>query len=139
MNASLGTKRQCPKCAARFYDLCAERPVCIKCNYKFPAPRATVAALKSSSMVVAKKPSKPKVMEVPDDLPAIDGMDDVIELEALDDFEEDIEHLEEVEDHSEAVEAGVDGDDADDEMFIDGISDQDPKLVDELEEEEQQE
>ena len=33
--ASLGTKRTCRSCAARFYDLCKEPPVCPQCQAVF--------------------------------------------------------------------------------------------------------
>ena len=35
VKADLGTKRQCPSCASRFYDL-TKRPIeCPKCDYSF--------------------------------------------------------------------------------------------------------
>ena len=38
VKAELGTKRTCPSCAARFYDLLKNPIVCPKCNANFIAP-----------------------------------------------------------------------------------------------------
>lgn len=123
MNSSLGQKRQCVKCAAKFYDLNASPVVCPKCKAKQPeqtAPKRKAAAAPVKK--VARKPRK-------EDVSGLDGLGDVVELEELDDFE-DVEHLGEVEEHQEADTVDSNSDDADDEMFIDEIAETDTKLVD---------
>jgi uncharacterized protein (TIGR02300 family) len=132
MNASLGTKRQCPDCSAKFYDMGALKVACPKCAYAFPIhltsreePLADVVAAP-----LAAKAKHYKVASQEDD--AIEGLGAVVELEEFDDDEfDDVDHLEEVEDHLEAPEVDVNGDDADDEMFIDDIADGDVHLIDE--------
>jgi uncharacterized protein (TIGR02300 family) len=89
-----GTKRQCPDCGARFYDLNKDPIICPKCQ-KVYEPEASKPARRSRPAPVAKKP-------VPADL-------DVPEVEVPGDLEEVGEEEEEVlEDTSEL---GEDDDD----------------------------
>lgn len=136
MTASLGSKRHCPKCQSKFFDMGALEVCCPKCDYVFPihlTPREKPLAkpLKSS------KPVRYRVdaASLSDDDEAIDGLGDVIELEELDDdIYDDVDHLEEVEDHHEAPEVDINSDDADDEMFIDEIGKDDLHIIDDLDE-----
>lgn len=135
MNQSLGTKRQCEGCGAKFYDLNASPVVCPKCSKVFsekvkPAP-------KKLPKVVAAKKVLPVSLAGDDDvaIAELEGLGGVAELEELDDFDADMEELQEVEEHHEDPEVSVNSDDAEDEMFIDELSDNGMHLVDDLEEE----
>ena len=79
VKAELGTKRTCPSCAARFYDLLKNPIVCPKCNANFIAP--TVLPSKGDMPAMAPAP-KPRVVEVADDVEVAD-----VELISLEDAE----------------------------------------------------
>ncbi|NIJ22756.1 TIGR02300 family protein [Sphingomonas japonica] len=68
----LGTKRTCPKCATRFYDLQKEDPVtCIECGYAWnPEP---ILKSKQPLPFEAAKVAEPKAKEKDSDL----GDDDI--------------------------------------------------------------
>ena len=76
----LGTKRTCPSCAARFYDLMKNPIVCPKCQVSFIA--ATL--LPSKGEMPAAPPPKPRVLVVDDDVPVVGE----VELVSLEDVEE---------------------------------------------------
>ncbi|WP_290547055.1 TIGR02300 family protein [Aestuariivirga sp.] len=77
VKAELGTKRTCPSCAARFYDLMKNPIVCPKCNANFVAAQV----LPSKGEMPAPAP-KPRVLEVADDVEVAD-----VELISLEDAE----------------------------------------------------
>ncbi|MEI7600946.1 MAG: TIGR02300 family protein [Aestuariivirga sp.] len=79
VKAELGTKRTCPSCAARFYDLMKNPIVCPKCNANFVA--ASVLPSKGEMPAMAPVP-KPRVVEVADDVEVAD-----VELISLEDAE----------------------------------------------------
>ena len=79
VKAELGTKRTCPSCAARFYDLMKNPIVCPKCNANFVA--AAVLPSKGDMPAMAPAP-KPRVVEVADDIEVAD-----VELVSLEDAE----------------------------------------------------
>ena len=79
VKAELGTKRTCPSCAARFYDLMKNPIVCPKCNAHFVA--ASVLPSKGEMPAMAPAP-KPRVVEVADDVEVAD-----VELISLEDAE----------------------------------------------------
>ena len=79
VKAELGTKRTCPSCAARFYDLMKNPIVCPKCNANFVA--ASVLPSKGEMPAMAPAP-KPRVVEVADDVEEAD-----VELISLEDAE----------------------------------------------------
>ena len=79
VKAELGTKRTCPSCAARFYDLMKNPIVCPKCNANFVA--ASVLPSKGEMPAMAPAP-KPRVVEVADDVEVAD-----VELISLEDAE----------------------------------------------------
>jgi uncharacterized protein (TIGR02300 family) len=79
VKAELGTKRTCPSCAARFYDLMKNPIVCPKCNANFVA--ALVLPSKGEMPAMAPAP-KPRVVEVADDVEVAD-----VELISLEDAE----------------------------------------------------
>ena len=79
-----GTKRTCPKCATRFYDLGKEDPVtCIECGVSwFPEP-----VLKSKQPMPFEQ-AKPEAEENPDDEVDLGGDDDIGVTAAGEDDEE---------------------------------------------------
>jgi uncharacterized protein (TIGR02300 family) len=78
VKAELGTKRTCPSCAARFYDLLKNPIVCPKCGANFVA--ASVLPSKGDMPAMAPAP-KPRVEET-DDIEVAD-----VELVSLEDAE----------------------------------------------------
>lgn len=79
VKAELGTKRTCPSCAARFYDLMKNPIVCPKCNANFVAPSVLPSKGDMPAMVAAPKPRVP--VEA-DDMEVAD-----VELVSLEDAE----------------------------------------------------
>ena len=80
VKAELGTKRTCPSCAARFYDLLKNPIVCPKCNANFVA--ASILPSKGDMPAMAPAP-KPREV-VADDMEVTDD----VELVSLEDAEE---------------------------------------------------
>lgn len=78
VKAELGTKRTCPSCAARFYDLLKEPIVCPKCGASFIA--ASILPSKGDMPAMAPAP-KPREVES-EDLETAD-----VELVSLEDAE----------------------------------------------------
>ena len=78
VKAELGTKRTCPSCAARFYDLLKNPIVCPKCGANFVA--ASVLPSKGDMPAMAPAP-KPREVET-DDVEVAD-----VELVSLEDAE----------------------------------------------------
>ncbi|MCE3005848.1 MAG: FYDLN acid domain-containing protein [Alphaproteobacteria bacterium] len=120
----LGTKRQCPKCSARFYDFNADPVICVKCNARVPtAPLKAKRKQKAETPVPAAKIVKkplPQNFTTPDEseVTDVEGVPQTLELEQLEDEEVEVMSLEEVGEHEEEEEADPKGDDAEDEMFI---------------------
>ena len=96
VKAELGTKRTCPSCAARFYDLLKNPIVCPKCGVSFVA--TALLPSKGDTAAVAV-PVKPRDVEP---VPVAEEAADV-ELVSLEDVEED-----KVEDDETAAVADVD-------------------------------
>ena len=78
VKAELGTKRTCPSCATRFYDLLKNPIVCPKCGANFVA--ASVLPSKGD-MPAMPPPPKPREVET-DDIEVAD-----VELVSLEDAE----------------------------------------------------
>lgn len=142
MAANLGTKRQCPKCGAKFYDLGAKGNItCPKCKHtweegkeKKPKAKAKPAAeTKKKPTVGARKAAlaAPLAGELPEDLPEIEDGEEVVELDPIEDEGAEIVPLDEVEEHEEEAESDPNSDDAEDEMFTELAEGE--KLVDDLE------
>jgi uncharacterized protein (TIGR02300 family) len=133
--ASLGTKRDCPKCGAKFYDLNASPIVCPKCTH---VVKLTASGKPKS---VPKKAEAPRPKKI---IPKVlvdeeDGLDDATagaELEDLQDMDDapEVISLEEVEDHQEEAEVDPNSDDAEDGMFLENLEG-DTNLFDPLDEE----
>jgi len=134
--ANLGTKRQCPKCAAKFYDFGVVDPItCPKCKKTWReevAPK--VKKVKKDVPVKAVKPKKKlddelDGLDMPDDMPVTDDVVD--DIEPMDDEDVEMTSLQEVEEHEEAEENDSNSDDAEDDMFTDLSGDN--KIVDDFE------
>lgn len=79
VNAELGTKRTCPNCAARFYDLLKNPIQCPKCGTNFVA----AAILPSKGEYPAAAAAKPREKVEEDSAETAD-----VELISLEDVEE---------------------------------------------------
>ena len=93
----LGTKRECPECAVKYYDLGRSPCVCPKCSASFEPDVAPPAR--------APKAEKPKVDEKTDATPKVEKVE-VVSLDELGAEEQDGE--ENMEDSDEAVLADID-------------------------------
>lgn len=80
VKAELGTKRTCPSCAARFYDLLKNPIVCPKCGANFVA--ASVLPSKGDMPAMAPAPKPRVAAEEADDIEVAD-----VELVSLEDAE----------------------------------------------------
>ncbi len=97
----LGTKRDCPSCGAKFYDLTKSPAVCPKCKHEFvPDSGAKAKRVKPVEKPKEKAP-RPVVVADDDDNVSLDAMrDEELAAEDLgDDILEDIG--EEIEDAAE--------------------------------------
>ena len=104
--ASLGTKRACPKCSAKFYDFGKEEVNCPKCSAKLK-----VADLKPSFSIPLSEPKKPKVQEKVTPEAVLAGEEDTV-VAGSDTFES-VEDLADAEDDVVDI-AVVKDDDAED-------------------------
>lgn len=132
--ANLGTKRQCPKCAAKFYDFNANPIKCPKCAHSWKEEVvAKPKPIKPKKEAPAKK-QKPVIAddEALDELPEIDDADETVELEPMEEEEVEMTSLEEVGEHEEEAANDPNSDDAEDDMFAEVAGEE--KLVDDLEE-----
>jgi len=102
----LGTKRECPECAVKYYDLGRSPCVCPKCSTSFELDVAP-----PSRAVRAVKAEKPKAAEKPEAAPP-DEKVEVVSLDELGAEEQDGE--ENMEDGDEAALADIDIPDEDD-------------------------
>ena len=113
VNAELGSKRTCPNCAARFYDLKKEPITCPKCATSFIAQ--SILPSKSDYPGVIPQAPKPRVVEETDDVESGD-----VELISLEEVEEDGKDDDETA-GIEDVDLGEDaesGDDTEDDTFL---------------------
>jgi uncharacterized protein (TIGR02300 family) len=79
---ALGTKRTCPKCAAKFYDFNKKELTCPKCNAEFDAS-AIVPPHKYP--IKAEKKERPEPTPVPGD----EAPEAAAEFESVDDLGDD--------------------------------------------------
>jgi uncharacterized protein (TIGR02300 family) len=77
----LGTKRTCPNCATRFYDLLKDPITCPKCSTSFVAMSILPSKTEIPGAVPQGAPPKPRVVEERED-------DQDVELVSLEDAEE---------------------------------------------------
>lgn len=143
--SGLGTKRNCPKCDTKFYDLGKTPAQCPKCAHAFSPEVSAKKTPKKIKPVKASKPPKPARLEENEedlDLSEFEAPDDVgggeDELENLDDLDElgdgELEALPEVGER-EREEDIMNSDDAEDDAFIEEM-DEVETLVDKPEDEE---
>lgn len=100
-----GTKRVCPKCGARFYDLKKEPVTCIECGTEFvPEP-----VLKTKQPVAAAPVAEKKEAPSEDES---DGDDEDDETKGLDLGDDDIE-IEDDDEDDVLGDVSLDDDDAD--------------------------
>ena len=118
-----GSKRICPSCGTRYYDLLREPVVCPKCSTPFD-PEALLRARRARPAAVVEKAIEPVAA---DDLDADLG---TVEIEAVEDEEEEAAvALEEAEEEDEeliedASELGEDEDDMAE--VIDNVEEEEP-------------
>ena len=103
----LGTKRTCPNCATRFYDLLKDPITCPKCGTSFVALQILPSKTEIPGLVQQVAP-KPREVEAGDDVEAGDvelvSLSDVEAEEKADDETAGIEDVDLGEDNSETNE-----------------------------------
>lgn len=100
---TLGTKRTCPKCSAKFYDFAKEELNCPKCNTKLKA-----SDFKSLLSVPLAEPKKAKPVEKVTPEAVLAGEE---ETTTSDDTFESVEDLADAEDNVVDIEVENEGDD----------------------------
>ncbi len=145
--ASWGTKRNCPSCAAPFYDLNAVPATCPKCGHAFDpsvsvrARRKTVkrAASESETMLspalLAEKKNAQASKKQKKEMVEDDGGEGVGELIEIEDVDE-MDALHELSELEEMEETSVNEDDADEEALIEDLDTGDNVIVGNVEDEE---
>ncbi len=109
VKAELGTKRTCPSCAARFYDLLKNPIVCPKCGVSFVA--ATLLPSKAE-LPAAPKPVKKVVVEA-EETPDVE----LVSLEDVEEPDTDDETAA-IEDVDLGEDAEVEGGEEEDDTFL---------------------
>ncbi len=117
-----GTKRICPSCGARYYDLLRDPITCPKCSTPFD-PEALLRARRARPAPPVEKPLEPAVAD------DIDADLETVEVEAVEEEEEEAVPLEEAEEEDEeliedASELGEDEDDMAE--VIDNVEEEEP-------------
>ncbi|MFS4438192.1 TIGR02300 family protein [Paracoccaceae bacterium GXU_MW_L88] len=100
-----GTKRVCPSCAARFYDLMNDPMTCPKCGGEFTVESFDAPKGKSSFATESKKSRKAATEEEDEDLgdDLLDDDDDDVSIDdddVLDDDDDDTVSLDELKENS---------------------------------------
>lgn len=124
----IGTKRVCPECEAKFYDLTKNPAVCPMCQHSFDPSEL------DPNVVLPNAPLKPQTSKADDD--DDDDIEDAVELDE-DDIDEDEEAAKELEldgDDAAIISGGASDDDDGNAPDFDGFStdedeDQDAALV----------
>lgn len=109
----LGTKRDCPSCSAKFYDLGKSPAICPKCKNEF-VPDAGVKAKRTKPVEKPKEkasPARPSPRVVPDE-------DGNVSLDAMRDEELASEEIDD-EDLLGSIGEDIEDDDADDAFLPD--------------------
>lgn len=102
----LGTKRQCPKCGTRFYDLGNVDPItCINCQHTFYPETILKPRRPVAEAVPEEKPRKPERSKKEDD-ESLDDEDSDSDMDSLLDVDEDEDDID--------VEVDVEKDDDED-------------------------
>jgi uncharacterized protein (TIGR02300 family) len=118
VKAELGTKRTCPSCAIRFYDMMRDPIVCPSCGVTFIAP--TLLPSKGEMPAAAVKQRVPVAAAEPEEAPDVElvsledveepGDDEAAAIEEVD-LGEEAEATEEAEDDTFLVEEEEEGGD----------------------------
>jgi uncharacterized protein (TIGR02300 family) len=118
-----GTKRICPSCGARYYDLLREPIVCPKCSTPFD-PEALLRARRARPAAPVEKATEPVAAD------DVDADLETAEVEAVEDEEEEavpLEEAEEEEDEELIEDASELGEDEDDMAeVIDNVEEEEP-------------
>lgn len=127
---SLGSKRECPKCAAKFFDMGANPIICPKCTHNFkPVAPSKPKPPKKIMPPKAKKPVKSLLVDDDEVLSPEnfeEGAEPIVgELEDMDELDNapEVISLEEVEEHQEEEEVDPNSDDAEEGMFLENLED----------------
>lgn len=91
----LGTKRTCPNCSARFYDLAKDPIECPKCGYSFVAESLLPSKMEQQAAVAPVSKVEPEVEEEAEDIELV-SLEDV-EEDTKDEEEEEVPPIEDVE------------------------------------------
>ncbi|WP_246104892.1 TIGR02300 family protein [Rhodoligotrophos appendicifer] len=94
----LGTKRTCPNCSTRFYDLEKDPIHCPKCSYSFVAESLLPSKMDQMVPVAPAPKVEPKVVDDEEEFEDVElvSLED-IEEDVKDDDEEDVPAIEDVE------------------------------------------
>lgn len=115
----LGTKRECPSCGAKFYDLNKKPVICPKCSYELPA---AVGQKTRPAKAAAGKPSKPAKAEVKEEerkAPLEALGEDKAAAETDDDLDEELLKI-----GGDEFDEDVEDDDVDDDAFLEDDEDE---------------
>ena len=108
-----GTKRTCQNCDERFYDLDRSPIICPFCGTKYviaSSPAALAALQAEQRELAAKKAKKPAIVEEADgELPAVEGEEALVDVEAEEAGGEDDETFLEEEEESGDVSGIIGG------------------------------
>jgi uncharacterized protein (TIGR02300 family) len=125
----LGTKRTCPNCAARFYDLNKDPITCPKCEQSFVAEPLLPS---KADQPAAKPKAAPKPAEKDDDEDDLEENDTLVSLDDLDDGDDGDDNDDETA-GIEDVDLDDDSDDSDDsDVFLDDEEDEGGTGVEDL-------
>ncbi len=81
VKAEWGTKRACPKCNTRFYDMTKDEPVtCIACGYAW-APEPVLKSKQTTPFEVAKPAAEAEGVD------AVAAVDEDLDIDAAEDAE----------------------------------------------------
>jgi uncharacterized protein (TIGR02300 family) len=118
VSPELGTKRICPSCAARFYDLNKNPAVCPKCATAFVAE-----SLLPSKGEAALAPKPPRPVAEPNDLEEVAD----VELVSLDEVDDGTDDVDDETAGIEDVDLGEDvaGDAGEEDVFLEEEEDDD--------------
>jgi uncharacterized protein (TIGR02300 family) len=113
----LGTKRTCPECTAKFYDLGKEPCVCPKCEHTFE-PEILLKSKRRPDEVVQPKeaPKKKEATEEEEEADEAEAVE-VVDLVAGTDGDDDGDEEEAVADGIEVIEIDDEDDESDDTLI----------------------
>lgn len=95
----MGTKRVCVSCAAHFYDMAKDPPVCPKCDTVQPpeAPRPPPMRRSTMRHRMIKNPAPARAEAEDDAAPVLEPDDDEVEAEVDEDAIEEIDDEKDIE------------------------------------------